>query len=149
MDLAAADERHHLVAGLLQREPALDRRRRVARQLDGAVVAEEVGRVEHVDVQRVALDPLAAVEEPAQQADRLRDLDAAEALHRVDRAHLVGDRADAADARRDVGRLAERAAAQERLEEARRLEDPELDVLDARRPARRTDIAPSPSTRAR
>ena len=86
--------------------------------------------MEHVDVQRVALDPLAAVEEPAQHADRLGHLDAAEVLHRVDGAHLVRDGADAADAGGDVGRLAERAAAQERLEEPRRLEDPELDVLD-------------------
>ena len=78
VDLAAADERHHVVAGLLQREPALDRRRRVAGELDRAVVAEEVGRVEHVDVERVALDPLAAVEEAAQQPDRLGHLDAAE-----------------------------------------------------------------------
>ena len=105
--------------------------------------------MEHVDVERVALDPLAAVEEPAQQADRLGYLDAAEVLHRVDGAHLVRDGADAADAGRDVGRLEERAAAQERLEEPRRLEDPQLDVLDASRPASRTDIAPSPSTRAR
>ena len=44
-------------------------------------------------------------------------------LDRVHGAHLVGDRADAADARGDVGRLGEGAAAQERLEEARRLED--------------------------
>ena len=130
MDLAAADERHQLVAGLLQRQPALDGRGRVPGELDRAVVAEEVGRVEHVDVERVALDPLAAVEEPAQRADRLGHLDAADVLDRVDRAHLVGDRADAADPRGDVRRLEEGAAAQERLEEARRLEDPQLDVLD-------------------
>jgi hypothetical protein len=131
MDLAAADERHHLVAGSLEREPALDRLRRVAGKLDRALVAEEVGRVEHVDVQRVALDPLAAVEEAAQEADRLGHLDAAQALQCVDRARLVRDRADAADAGGDVRRLEEGAPAQERLEEARRLEDPQLDVLDA------------------
>ena len=39
------------------------------------------------------------------------------------RAHLVGDRADAADAGGDVRRLGVRAAAQERLEEAGRLVD--------------------------
>ena len=131
MDLAPADERHHVVARALEREPALDRGRRVAGELDGARVAEEVGRVEHVHVERVALDPLAAVEEAAQDADRLRDLDAAEVLDRVHGARLVGDRADAADAGGDVGRLEERAAAEQRLEEARRLEDPQLDVLDA------------------
>src|SRR5581483_7327144 len=62
--------------------------------------------------------------------NRLRHLDSAEALDRVDGARLVRDRADAADARRDVRRLEVRAAAKERLEEARRLEDPQLDVLD-------------------
>ena len=39
----------------------------VARHLDGAVVAEEIRRVQHVDVQRVALDPFAAIEQPAQR----------------------------------------------------------------------------------
>src|SRR5581483_7137443 len=66
---------------------------------------------------------------PAKLPDRLGDDDAAEALERVDGARLVGDRADAADARGDVGRLPEGAAAQERLEETGRLEDAELDVL--------------------
>ena len=85
--------------------------------------------MQHVDVQAVALDPLAAVEQPPQVADRaLVDRDAAGVLHRPHRAHLVGDRADAADPRGDVGRLGERAAAQERLEEARRLVDPQLDL---------------------
>ncbi|MFB8830751.1 hypothetical protein ACE0DR_18630 [Azotobacter sp. CWF10] len=63
------------------------------------------------------------------------------------RTHLVGHRADAADPRDDVRGFGEAAAAQEGLEEARRLEDAE---------PRRTDPAvldmqveePSPSTRA-
>jgi hypothetical protein len=130
MDLAAADDDHQLVAGLLQRQAALNGVRVLARHLDRPAVAEEVGRVQHVDVQRVALDPLPAVEKPAQDPDRLAHLDPAEILHRVDRAHLVRDRADAADAGRDVGRLEEGAAAQERLEEARRLEDSQLDLVD-------------------
>src|SRR4029453_11068749 len=102
----------------------------LARHFHGPAVPEEVGGVEHVDVERVALDPLAAVEEPAQEADRLADLDLAEGLHRVDRAHLVRDRADAADGGRDVRRLEERTAAEKRLEEARRLENPQLDLVD-------------------
>ena len=52
-------------------------------------------------------------------------------LDRVHRAHLVRDRADAADARGDVGRLAEVAPAQKGLEEARRLVDLELHVEHA------------------
>ena len=77
--------RHHLVADLLQLERLRDRVRVVARQLDRALVAEEVGQVEHVDVERVALDPLAAVEEPAQRAQLAADLDAAGLLHRARR----------------------------------------------------------------
>ena len=121
----------------------------VARELDRALVAEEVGRVEHEDVQRVALDPLAAVEEPPQRAQLAADLDAADLLHRVHGAHLVRDRADAADARGDVGRLGEGAAAQERLEEARRLVDVAASPRRPGRPSISTSIAPSPSTRAR
>ena len=49
---------------------------------------------------------------------------------RVDRAHLVRDRTDAADARRDVGHLREVPAAQEGLEQPRRLEDLQLHILD-------------------
>ena len=131
MDLAPADHRHQRVAGLLHLQALLDDLAMVARHLDRARVAEEVGRVQHVDVQRVALDPLAAVDQAAQVADRaVVDRDAAGVLHRPHRAHLVGDRADAADPRGDVGRLGERAAAQQRLEEARRLVDAQLDVDD-------------------
>jgi hypothetical protein len=130
MDLPSAEQRQDLVAGLLQPQPTLHLTRMLARHRNGPVVSEEVGRVQHVHVQRVALDPLAAVEEPAKQPDRLGDLDAAGVFDRVDRARLIRDWADAADARRDVRRLAKRTAAEESLEEARRLEDPQLDVLD-------------------
>jgi len=81
-------------------------------------------------VQRVALDPLPAVQQPAQVGDRLGDGDAAGGLDRRARAHLVGDRADAADAGGDVRRLGIRAAAQERLEEAGRLVDVEPRFFD-------------------
>ncbi len=128
VDRPAADDAQQLVARLLHVQTALDDAAMVAGHLDRAVVPEEVGRVQHVDVQRVALDPLAAVQEPAQQPDRLGNRHAAGVLHRRDRAHLVGDRADPADACRDVGRLGERAAAQQPLEEARRLVDPQRHV---------------------
>ncbi len=128
--LAAADDRHQPVAELLQPQRLLDHVGRDRGELDRRVVAEEVRRVQEVDVQRVALDPLAAVEEPAQRLDPRRHLDAADLLHRQARAHLVGDRADAADPGGHVGRLGERAPAQQALEEARRLVDPQLHVLD-------------------
>ncbi len=72
VDLAAADDRHQGVAGLLHLQALFDDLAVVARHLDGARVAEEVRRVQHVDVQAVALDPLAAVEQPAQVAQRAR-----------------------------------------------------------------------------
>ena len=51
-------------------------------------------------------------------------------LERVDGAHLVRDRADAADARDDVDDLVGRPADDEPLEVARRLEDPEAGLDD-------------------
>ena len=44
-------------------------------------------------------------------------------------AHLVGHRADAADAGGDVGHLGDGTAPQERLEEPRRFEDAQLHVV--------------------
>ncbi len=131
MDRAAADQFEQFVADLLQLQPSLDRRTVEGGQIDDAVDAEEVGGVEQVDVQRVALDPLAAVEQPPQLGDVAGDLDTARLLDRQARRHLVGDRADAADARGDVGRLGVAAPAQEPLVEPRRFVDPQLHVDEA------------------
>jgi hypothetical protein len=86
--------------------------------------------VQHGGVQHVALDPLAAVDHAAQRGDLRRHRDAQRLFDRLARAHDVGDRADAADPRGDVGRVGRRTPAQQRLEEAGRLEDAELDRLD-------------------
>ena len=98
-------------------------------------------------MERVALDVLAAVEEPAQRPDRRVDLDAVEVLEGVDRGHLVGDRADPADAGDDVDDLVAGAAHDQPLEVARRLEDLQarLDDLPVADPQARA--MPSPSTR--
>jgi hypothetical protein len=58
MDGAPADQRHERVSRLLQSETALDHLAMVPGHLDRAPVSKEVGRVEHRDVQRVALDPI-------------------------------------------------------------------------------------------
>ena len=63
------------------------------------------------------------VEQATQLVGPLGDLDLEEALETVDGAHLIRDGADAADARHDVGHLAEVTTAQERLEEPGRLVD--------------------------
>ena len=96
------------------------------RELDGVGVVEEIRRVQHVHVQGVALDPLAAIKKPAKGADLRRDFDADRRLHRVHRAHLVGDRADPADPGRDVRHLRIVAPPQERLVEPRRFVNPQF-----------------------
>ena len=130
MHFAPADCRHDGIAGLLHPQPALDRVPVIARHLDRAGIAQEIGRMQHVDMQHMAFDPFAAIEQPAQIAGRARHRHAAGRFHRLHGAHLVGDGTDAADARGDVRRFAEIAAGQEAFEEARRLEDVELDMLD-------------------
>jgi hypothetical protein len=65
MDLASAQSPHQLIAGLLQRQAAADDIAMVARHLDGVGKAEEIGRMQHHHVQRMALDPFAAIDQPA------------------------------------------------------------------------------------
>ena len=122
--------REDLVAGLLQAQPALHRGAVLFRQGHHALAAEEVGGGEHVDVQGMALDPFPAVVEPPQGPYRRIDRNLEKALEGVDGAHLIRDRTDSADPGGDVRGLAGVPAAQERLEEARRLEDLEAQVDD-------------------
>ena len=89
--------------------------------------------MQHHDVQRVALDPFAAIEQPAQGADRRVDLDAERILDGMYAAHLIGDRTDPADAGDDVEHLTKAATAQQCLEEAWRLEDAESNRIDRAR----------------
>jgi hypothetical protein len=131
MHLAAADRPDQRVAGLLDPEAALDHLAMFARHRHRVGALQEVRRVQQEHVQRLAFDPLAAIDQAAQIGERTRDRDTGRILHRRATAHLVRDRADAADARGDVGRLEVRAPAQERLEESRRLENPQLHVAHA------------------
>jgi len=126
----AADQFHDGVPGLLERQAALHDVAPGRGHLDSAAVTEEIRRVQEVDVQRMALDPFPAVQQPAQVGDRSLDGDAAGVLDRLARAHLVGDRADAADPGRDVRRLSVGATAQECLEEAGRLVDVQPRLFD-------------------
>ncbi len=100
------------------------------RHLHRVLAAEEVGGVQQVDVERVALHPLTAIEETAQVGDAAPDLHPQGVLHRGAGAHLVRHRADAADAGGEVGRLGGAATPQESLEEPRGLEDAQLHILD-------------------
>lgn len=119
VDGAAAEQFHDGVAGLLEPEALLDMRAVGTSEADDAVGSEEVRGMQHVDVQGLALDPFAAVEQPAQRGQLPVHDDSAGVLDRAAGAHLVGDRADAAHPGGDVGRFGVGASAQERLEESR------------------------------
>jgi len=62
----AAQQLHDRISDPPERQAALHDLPVITREFDGTRVAEEVGRVQHVDVQRVAGDPLAAVQQPPQ-----------------------------------------------------------------------------------
>ena len=86
--------------------------------------------MQQVDVQRVTVDPLPAVQQPAQLPQGRVDRHPARVFDGVAGTDLVGDRADPAYPRGDVGRLGVGAPTQERLEESGRLVDVEFDPLD-------------------
>ena len=103
MDRAAAEDIEDVVADLLELEPALDDVAMVPGEVDRARVPEEIRRMEQIDVERVALDPFAAVEQAAQRPDRVVDHHPAGALDRLAGTHLICHRADPTDSSGDIG----------------------------------------------
>ncbi len=77
-------------------------------------------------MQAVAFDPFPAVEQAAQFPPGAGHRKSQGRLNRMDGAHLVGHRADAADAGREVRGLGAPAPPQEGLEKAGRFEDLKL-----------------------
>ena len=139
-----AEDRDELVAGLLHPQGLLDERPVVGRHRDArsrsrGSRARGAGRCG-------ARGSRSTRRSRAGAAGRGRrvDPDAEEVLERVDRAHLVGDRADPADAGDDVDDLVGRPADDELLEVARRLEDPEAGLDRPRRPGRGGGASPRP-----
>ena len=128
VDRPAAEQGQQFVARLLDRKAALDDRPVIAGQLHRARVPEEVRRVQQVDVQRVALDPFAAVQQPAQVGEGTVHSGLTGVLDRGARRHLVRHRADPAHPGGDVGYLGVPAADQQRLEEPGRLVDLQLHI---------------------
>ena len=120
---AAAHDLHDQVSCALEVQTTLDCSPVALGQLYGIGATEKVGRVQEIDVKGVALDPFAAVKQPAQGTDALVDNDPASVLHGGTGTHLVGHRADAADARCDVRRFGKASPHQHCLEVARGLED--------------------------
>src|SRR5262245_30626053 len=131
MDLASADDADDLVPRLLEIERTLNLRGMILRHPDRVLVAEEVRRVQHRHMECVALDPLAAVHEAPQLPERAVDPYAERILHRVNRAHLIRNRTNPADARGNVRGLVVHPAAEKGLEETGRLENLEMNLLDS------------------
>ena len=130
VDRPTADELHDLVAGPLEPQRLLDDALVIAGHGDRALVTQEVRGVEHVDMEGVALDPFAPVEEPAQGLHLGVDLDLEKVFEGHRRAHLVGDRADAADPGDDVDYLVGSPPNDQPLEVPRRLEDRKARLAD-------------------
>ena len=86
--------------------------------------------MEHVDVESVALDPFAPVEELPQRPNLRVDFDFEQVLEGHRSAHLVGDGADAAYSGDDVDDFVGRPAHDQLLEVARRLEDRQARLAD-------------------
>ena len=111
--LADAD---HLLADL---EPHLaDDPEDVAIGLRSRRADDEVGPAEEEEVQRVVLDHEDAVDELPDLLGRRRRIDAVEVVQRLRRGHVVGRRAHAADAGRDLRHVLRAASLDELLEPA-------------------------------
>ena len=128
---SAAEHLQQLVAMFLQPQAAIHFVRKIFGHVDAAVVSQKIRSVQQMDVQRMALDPLAAVQQPPQPPNVFCDFDAQRRFESMHRTHLIRDRADAADACGDVRHLLQLAASQQSLEQPRWLEDRELHLLDA------------------
>ena len=131
MNLATAQELHNAVANLFQPQGALDHGPVIRGHSDRVGIAEKIRRVQHIDMKGVTLDPLAAIEEAAQQPHRGVDADSQGALDGVHRTHLVSHGANATDPRGDVGSLGKVASAKKGFEQSRRLVDLQFYIRDA------------------
>jgi len=138
VDRPAAEDFEDPIAELLEFQASLDLVWEFLGQIDPTMAIEEIGGMEQVDVQHMAFDPLGAVDQTAQRGDGFRDSNAQDRLEGLDGRDLISDRADAADARGDIGDILDRSASQEGFEEPWRLVDIQFDLLDPR--AAQTDV---------
>ena len=126
----AAQQRHDRIAGLLEPQASGHHSRMILRHRNAAVVPEKIRRLEQVDMQRMAFDPLATIEQPAQVTQCTIDMQTEHLLDRMDRAHLIRHGANTANPRDDVRHFAVMPSLQEGLEKPGWLEDSEFYVLD-------------------
>ena len=129
MDFAPAEKAHQIVSRFLQGKAVTNSIAVIARHRDRVFVAKKIRRMQHYNMQRVAFDPFAAIDQAPQRPELPANLDAEGIFDRMDGAHLIGDRADAADAGHDIRGFEIAPAAQECLEKARRLENAEARLL--------------------
>src|SRR5579863_7460509 len=126
--LSPSQKGNDSVPCLFHLETALDNIRIILRQTYNIGIAQKVGGMEHIDMQRVAFNPLAAVEQSAQGAKLPVNHHAKGVFHRVYRAHLIRDRADSADTSGDIWSLAELTPAHKCLKETWRFDDFQFDI---------------------
>ena len=107
----------------------LDHAEDVALGLGGIGSHDQVGPAEHVEVRGVVGDVERVVEQLAQHAPGSRRGNAVDRVGRLGRGHVMGLRADAADAVGQRRHVLDRSAHAERLE-ATQLRDLEIGVLD-------------------
>ena len=123
MDFASAEQGDDAVADFFQPQARSTTCAMVVGHSDHVLESPESRGMQHVDVQDVALNPFAAVEQAAEQPHCGVNAHPERALDGMHRAHLVGDRADSADARGNIGSFRKMAPAQkgfERTEAVRR-----------------------------
>ena len=130
MDLTTANHRHNGVSRLLQAQAEFNNVLVIRRHVDRALVAEKVRCMQQEHMEDVTLDPLPAIQQTPQRTQLSGHRRAEGVLHCMDRAHLIRNRADTADARSDVGGFGEGSPFHERLVEPWRFEDAEVDILD-------------------
>src|SRR3989339_610007 len=91
-------------------------------------VAEKIRRMQHIHVEYMTFDPLTAVNKPAQGTKLAINFYFKCVFHCMYCTHLIGDRADTADAGCYIGGFVEITSTQECLKETRRFEYLEFDI---------------------
>lgn len=129
MYIAPAKHLHQLVAGLLQSQPLTHHFTMLTRHLDHVREIEEGECVQHHDMQRMTADRFAAVDEAAQCAKLPADLDPKGIFNRMHRTHLVGNRADAADASHVIGQPGHMPATRDAPDGSARMTTTTLDQI--------------------
>ena len=125
MDFLAAEDLDDFLAELAQADAGAgevgvggDQAEDVALRRRGVPAEQEVRRAQVEEAQRMALDDLAEVHQPAQLVGGGRDVDGHDGVAGLGRGEQVADGADAADARGDAGHFAVGPAFAELLESA-------------------------------